>query len=183
MKTIESAVLGKLTQDDAFEDWWHGSPRTIPLVGKELPFTFMDFEPEADTTFIEEADDALKHFLSLNKSYKEQITGLVFAHFLEFQTLVDSEYIPKEMEGVKESEIWNFIYPTEVLITRRPYNEPDIFINMTCECLWEPEHGLQLVFKKGKVLTRVSDQDGHLTTADAYDIPDNEDELLSKFKE
>ena len=52
---------------------------------------------------------------------------------------------------------------------------------MACECEWEQEHGLQLVFRQGKKLTRVSDQDGHLTKADAYGIPDNEDKLLSAF--
>jgi len=52
---------------------------------------------------------------------------------------------------------------------------------VACECDWEPEHGLQLVFRQGRKLTRISAQDGHLTEADAYDKPDEEDELLSKF--
>lgn len=50
----------------------------------------------------------------------------------------------------------------------------------TCGCEWEEEHGLQLVFKEGKKLTRISGYDGHITAADAYDIPDEQDELLSK---
>nr|WP_206680680.1 hypothetical protein [Hymenobacter polaris] len=62
-----------------------------------------------------------------------------------------------------ENEIWKFVWPTDIYVSRRPYNEPDIYVQVTCECDWEQEHGLQLVFKQGKKITRVSEQDGHLT--------------------
>ena len=183
MKRIESNIIGILSQNDRFEDWWQSEPISIPLVNEKLCVTFMDFEPDLDEKFIQEADEAIKSFLQLDTEYKNQITDYVYNHFLEFKSLVGLEDIPNEMNGIRESEIWNYITPSEILITRRPYNEPDIFINMTCECAWEQEHGLQLVFKKGKTLTRVSDQDGHLTTADAYGIPDSEDKLLANYKE
>lgn len=53
---------------------------------------------------------------------------------------------------------------------------------MVCNCDWEYEHGLQFVFRQGRVLTRVSAEDGHLTEADAYDKPDSKDKLLSQFR-
>jgi len=183
MKTIESKIIGMLSQNDRFEDWWQSEPVNLPLVNEKLHMTFMDFEPEMDEKFIQEADEAIENFLQLDIEYRNQITDYVYNHFLEFKSLVGLEDIPNEMNEIQKSEIWSFITPSEILITRRPYNEPDIYINMTCECLWEQEHGLQLVFKKGKALTRVSDQDGHLTTADAYDIPDSEDKLLANFNE
>jgi hypothetical protein len=80
-----------------------------------------------------------------------------------------------------KNEIWEFIQPTEIYISRRHRRDNDIYLQVSCECDWEQEHGLQLVFRQGKKLTRISDQDGHLTEADAYDKPDEEDELLSKF--
>ena len=183
MKTVHSKILGELTQDDRFGDWWNSKPFRIPLIGAELNAVFMGFEPEQDESFIKEADSSLDNFLKLGDEYKNQISGLIYDHFRDFCSMVGEEDIPDEMKGIDKSEIWKFISPSQILITRRPYNEPDIFINMTCECKWEEEHGLQLVFKKGKALTRVSDQDGHLTKADAYDIPDSEDELLAKFEE
>lgn len=54
-----------------------------------------------------------------------------------------------------------------------------LYVQVACACEWE--HGLQLAFRQGKKLTIISDQDGHLTEADAYDIPDEDDELLSRF--
>lgn len=38
-------------------------------------------------------------------------------------------------------------------------------LSIECECAWEPEHGLQLVFASGERLSRVSPYDGHLTWA------------------
>jgi hypothetical protein len=73
------------------------------------------------------------------------------------------------------------VHPSEIYVTRRPKNDQDIYIQIACECDWEEEHGLQLVFRQGKKLTRVSSQDGHITEADAYGRPDEEDELLSQF--
>jgi len=85
------------------------------------------------------------------------------------------------MDGVNSLNIWNFVYPSEIYVSRRQHNDKDIYIILACECEWEREHGLQLALRQGKKLTRVSDQDGHLTEADAYDKSDSEDSLLSAF--
>ena len=45
------------------------------------------------------------------------------------------------------------------------------------DCDWEPEHGLQLVFRKGQSLSRVSDDDGHLTYSDAFNLPEDQDRI------
>ena len=51
-----------------------------------------------------------------------------------------------------------------------------VYVQVACECAWESEHGLQLVFRQGATLSRVSDQDGHLTHADAYDLPEDQEQ-------
>ena len=53
----------------------------------------------------------------------------------------------------------------------------DRSISISAECDWEVEHGLQMVFRGGGRLSRVSDQDGHLTHSDVYDTPENEDKI------
>lgn len=75
----------------------------------------------------------------------------------------------------------NFVQPNQIYISRRHRRDKDVYIQVSCSCDWEQEHGLQLVFRQGKKITRISDEDGHLTEADAYDKPDSDDELLSKF--
>ena len=42
------------------------------------------------------------------------------------------------------------------------------FVALENECAWEPEHGLMLVLKEGRAVTKVSEYDGHLTNGHAF---------------
>lgn len=181
MKSINSKILGELAQYEQFEDWWISAPFNFPFIDQELPVTFMGVNPDMDENFISEADEALSNFMKLDSLYRFKISQYIFENFVEYASYVGEEDIPAKMKGVQPLNIWNFVYPSQIYVNRRPYNDKDIYIVVACECEWEVEHGLQLVFRQGKKLTRVSDQDGHLTEADAYDKPDSEDKLLSQF--
>jgi hypothetical protein len=183
-KEITSKIIGQLEQDNNIPDWWKSSAVEIPFFDNEkLTITFMDFEPEHDKTFIEEADQALTNFFKLTAADRNSISELAYKNCMDFLNEVSIGEAEKPLRQIKDrSEIWKFIQPTEIYVTRRPYKEQDIYVLIVCECDWEQEHGLQLVFRQGKQLTRISEQDGHITEADAYDKPDEEDELLSKFK-
>jgi len=182
-KKITSKIIGQLKQEDKFPDWWKSSKIEVPFFENEkLTVTFMDFEPEHDETFIEEADQALTNFLKLNLADRNSISDLAYGNYKDFLDAVDFDDADQPLIQIKDyNEIWNFIQPTEIYVTRRPYKDHDVYLTIECECDWEQEHGLQLVFRQGKQLTRISDQDGHLTEADAYGKPDEEDELLSNY--
>lgn len=181
MKRIQTAVIGDLIQNEKFPEWWRSEAINIPFVGMDLPITFMNFIPENDEAFIKEADESIATFMNLDSAYKFQLASHVMANFKEVVAYVGEEKISSELKNVNILSIWNFVYPTEIFISRRQKADKDIYLILACECEWEKEHGLQLVFRQGKKLTRVSDQDGHLTNADAFDIPDSEDKLLSEF--
>ncbi|MBA4241774.1 MAG: hypothetical protein C0448_13695 [Sphingobacteriaceae bacterium] len=180
---ITSKIIGLLKQEESFPDWWKSDEITIPFFdNKKLTVTFMDCEPEHDKTFIEEADNALINFLNLTNDNRKSISDLAYKNFMDFLDAVDFDDVDESLRQIKDrNEIWNFIHPSEIYVTRRPYKEQDIYVMIACECDWEKEHGLQLIFRQGKKLTRISDQDGHITEADAYGKPDEEDELLAKF--
>lgn len=180
---IESKVIGQLKQDDTFHDWWKSKEISIPFFDNEkLTITFTDFEPEHDKAFIDEADQALTNFLKLDTADRNLISELAYKNCMAFLDAVEYDEADEQLRKMNDKdEIWKFIQPTEIYVSRRPYKEKDIYVQIACECDWEQEHGLQLVFRQGKKLTRISDQDGHLTEADAYDKPDEEDELLSRF--
>lgn len=182
-REIISKIIGRLKQEDNFPDWWKSNEIEIPFLDNEkLAITFIDFVPEQDAMFIEEADQSLTNFLKLNAEDRNSISDLAYKNCMDFLNSVGFDEADEPLRLIEDrNEIWNFIHPTDIYITRRPYKEQDIFVMLACECDWEQEHGLQLVFKHGKKLTRISDQDGHLTEADAYGKPDEEDELLSKF--
>ncbi len=181
MKTIESKVVGTLHQHEEIRDWWKSAPVHVELVDAELPVSFIEFEPERDGDFLKDAEEALTNFLELSSFYRLQMIKYIHQYFLEFSEYLDEKTFPEKMKDVQPLAIWNFVYPTEIFVSRRLKNDKDIYIVLACECEWDKEHGLQLVFRKGMKLTRVSDQDGHVTEADAFDIPDSEDALLSAF--
>ncbi|MFD0939537.1 DUF6985 domain-containing protein [Pedobacter boryungensis] len=182
-KEVISKIIGRLKQDTGLPDWWKSEEISIPFFDNmKLTITFTDFEPEDDHTFVDEADQALTNFLKLTAVDRDSISELAYQNCMDFLDEVEYDEADEPLRQIKnKNEIWNFIQPTEIYVTRRPYKEQDIYVQIACECDWEQEHGLQLVFKQGKKLTRISDQDGHLTEADAYGKPDEEDELLSKF--
>lgn len=180
---VESKVIGTLTQSKDFSDWWVSQPLKVPLLGtSSLRITFKDFVPEADSGFIEEADAALREFLEKGDEERHAISMLVYKNCTDFLSEVDYDEVDQPLHEIKEAtEIWRFVQPGDIYVERRHRRDKDIYICITCECSWEQEHGLQLVYRKGRKLTRVSEQDGHLTEADAYDKPDNQDELLSQY--
>jgi hypothetical protein len=180
---ITSTVIGELQQDKNFRDWWVSADLPIPFFeNKKLHITFVDFSPESDPSFLPEADQALTAFLNKEEKDRLEISGLVYKNFDQIRSEVEDPYWSETLNAIKSpAEIWKFVQPLGISVCRRPYGEQDIYIDISCKCEWEEEHGLQLVFRQGKKLTRVSQIDGHLTDADAYDIPDDQDELLSHF--
>lgn len=173
---LTSRVVGPLTQDETISDWLKSAAIPVPFFdNKKLAVTFMEIDPD-------EADEALLQFLQLTSDDRLRISDLVYKNYTDFLEDVDFDGIEEGLSDIKEdAEIWNFVYPTDIYVSRRHRRDMDIYVCIACDCGWEEEHGLQLVFRQGKKLTRISDGDGHLTEADAYDKPDEADELLSKF--
>lgn len=182
-KTIISKVIGELTQDEKFEDWWLKADFSIPFFdGQSLPITFMDFNPDADPDFIKEADQALQFFLSKGRDERMEISEFVYQNLDLIRQEVDYPYWSSELRKLSEpAKVWHFVRPMGISLARRPYGEQDMYVDISCSCEWEEEHGLQLVYRQGRKLTRVSQIDGHLTDADAYDMPDEQDKLFSQF--
>ena len=183
MKTVKSDVIGELVQDPEFEDWWESQEVSLPFFDNNpYKVTFMGFIPEEDPDFVMEADRALTSFLQKSEQDRLGLSQLVYQHCMDFLNEIGYDEADKPLWDIKDATaIWKFVYPHDLYVSRRNRRDKDIYLNLACNCQWEQEHGLQLVFRQGKQLTRISDQDGHLTEADAYDIPDAEDTLLSKF--
>jgi hypothetical protein len=59
--------------------------------------------------------------------------------------------------------VWEYITPLEIVITKDRFGlDKEIYIQALCKCVWDDEHGIQFIFKEGKELIRVSEQDGDL---------------------
>lgn len=56
-------------------------------------------------------------------------------------------------------------------MVRRRSKDHLVYLSIDCGCDWEVEHGLQLVLRDGREITKVGPCNGHLTNADAYADP------------
>ena len=74
------------------------------------------------------------------------------------------------------TDVWKHVQPSEVYVKRRR-KDKKVYMAIAAECDWEPEHGLQIVYRNGDQLSRVSAQDGHLSYCDAYAKPESEDRI------
>ena len=183
MENIEIESIGKLSpHPDVPDEWLISESIAVPLFdGEKLQFT-LNGDLETDKMFLFEADEAIKNFLKINEDVKLIYSGYIYQNYKEVQDYYASEpYVVAPLKLNNEKEIWKYVYPSEIYVSRRNRRDKDVYLQIHCECEWEEEHGLQLVFRRGLKLTRVSYIDGHLTEADANDKPDSEDELLSKF--
>lgn len=180
-KTIQSKTIGPLKQTDFLPDWWESADIAIPYCdNKPLCICITDYVPGSDQKFMEEADVALANFLALTNADRLNISALVVKNYTDYMESADEENKPV-LTLNDDTDIWNYVTPKEIYLSRRDRRDKDIYIQIDCDCTWEQEYGLQLILRQGKKITRVSEIDGELTDADAYDIPDEQDELLAKF--
>lgn len=170
---MHSPLLNNLSQsdDEDLADWWYSEPMAFPFWdNKKIPVAYV-FTPHEDQNFVLAADAAIARFLKLTPEDRLDLTPLLEAS--------------REQSGANaytDKDVWDCLTPPEVIqVHRRHRRDQDIYVQMGMNCAWEPEDGLQFVFRKGVRITRVSRQDGWLTEADAQDIPDREDALLSQF--
>ncbi len=186
MKPIISNVIGELEQDEEFTEWWYGENLKIPILrNEELPVTFTGFIPEDDTGFVEQADIALTNLINLNTEKEfETLTNLVHKSCIDYINEIEEEYQDEFQEFLditNKIDIWHYVTFNEIYVERRLWSDKDMYVSVKCNCEWEEEHGLQIVFRQGKMVTRISGIDGHITEADAYGKDDNEDFLLNEF--
>ncbi len=90
----------------------------------------------------------------------------------------DEEFVAIE----SPSDVWCHVQlGSEPMVSRRAYGDKGIYVSLECNCDWEPEHGLQIVFKNGLRVNKVGPYDGHLTNSDAYANGDLEDVIYQEF--
>jgi len=150
---MESKIAGQLKPSKHDIDFFQSEPFSIPYFdNKKLVVGFVEAEHQP---YLESADRSLENFLKLNSFDRANDSELVLKYYSE--TL---EYgYAQELSIETPKDVWNFVVPVEIIIHWDEIG--DIYLCVSCECDWEEEHSLQLVFKNGQTLTRASGHDGH----------------------
>jgi uncharacterized protein VirK/YbjX len=150
---MESKIVGLLKPSKYEPDYFESEPLEIPYFdNKKLIVEFVEAKQQ---TYLENADRVLSTFLNLGLQDKIKDSEIVNNYYIE--TLKYGYTKPLNIKTPQD--IWNFLTP--IVITIQWDENGDFYLCISCECEWEGEHGLQLVFKDGQSLTRASGHDGH----------------------
>lgn len=159
--------LGKLTRSQEF-GWYVSGPVTAPglggAVGRVIVPDSYSVDPDKDeihravTTLLTGDDSALRAArIDLYRYYVDSVR-------LARESGLGAE-LP-EIAGVED--VWDHVsLGGEFRVDREPA-DGHVYVSIEGECDWEPEHGLQLVLKDGRTVTKLGPFDGHLTNALAY---------------
>jgi hypothetical protein len=165
--------LGPLTQDEEIPEWLISEPVAIPyLGGVGLEFVIDGMEQDAHP---EDFATAVNSFLG--KGQAEQATAA--PHILQAYRDAVAAMVPEKPACQIEdaSQAWQHVRAEEVRVCRRQQGDRKVYVQIVADCDWDHEHGLQLVFREGKALSRVSLFDDHLTYADAFGLPEDMDKI------
>jgi hypothetical protein len=183
-RSVQSTIAGTLVEQPDLPGWWEGAPIEVPFFsGANAPVIFSSMEPDDVQKNIADFDRCLKNLLVQGAEARAYAEPLIHKNCRD--TINSAEWDGRDALATATahpSSVWQYLKLQQVCITRRVHNEMDIYASLSCQCEWEQEHGLQLVFRQGKQLTRIGPDDGHLTDADAWNIPDDQDKLLSTWK-
>jgi hypothetical protein len=152
---MESKIAGQLKTNQFDTDFYESEPFAIPYFdNNKLKIVFVEAEYQP---YLITADEVLENFLKLNSEDRIKDSKMVYHYYSEFLKFGYTKAL-----NIKETkDVWNFVKPTEIIIHESQNGV--FYLCVSCECEWEEEHGLQLVFKDGQTLTRASGHDGHYT--------------------
>lgn len=148
--------------------WYLTEARALPVFGgKECDITLEDYDPNDPN----DADFpvALRNFLALDFSALKAVEQDVYHYYKDMNDGVwepeDEEYLVIE----SPADVWAHVqFGDEITVSRQNSGDKSIYFSLECECDWEPEHGLQIVFKNGLAVNKISPYDGHLTNSHAF---------------
>ena len=164
--------LGNLTPHADIPEWLVSKPVPVPYFdGLELTFTLDGLEDTDEP----DVKAAIESFLKLSSADRLAASPHVFKNYKRIADLANEENLGFTITS--EHAVWDHVRPSEVFVSRRSRRDRAIYVQITAECDWEPEHGLQIIYRRGAKLSRVSDQDGHLTYTDAFDLPEDQDRI------
>jgi len=163
--------LGELSPFEDIPEWMVSQPVAVPcLPGATIPFVL---ENLAEDPAPHEIAAAVRRFLDLTATDRDQASPHIFRNYVEFAEAVEDVDVVID----RPEDVWAHVHPTAIHVSRRHRRDRKVYVQITANCDWEQEHGLQIVYRDGNQLSRVSSQDGHLTHTDAYDLPEDKDRI------
>ena len=170
--------LGFVTKDSEF-DWYRSKPIAVKaLGGKECCIVVEEYDQDE---FRDQFHDTISNFLSIDENALREVESDLVAYYEDVLRAVGEEE-PDFPRISAPDDVWKHIrFGNEPIVSRRPYGDQGVYVSVECECDWEPEHGLQIIFRSGRIVSKVGPYDGHLSNADAFADPRLEDVVYRRI--
>lgn len=159
--------LGPVVEDTEL-GWYRSEPVAVPVLGGALCRIVLD--GYGDDQRQEDFHEAIRTFRTLDPSVLTAATPAIFAYYRDVMndvvTAGDHDWYV-EIEGSR-NVLDHVRLGGEPIVSRDAYGDRRVYVSLECECDWELEHGLQIVFRDGRLVTKVGPYDGHLTNSAAF---------------
>lgn len=129
--------------------------------------------------------DAVAAFLAADDRALHEAGPHVYAYYLDTVREAQEQGWALPLPDIPaDGSVWDHVsFGTEFHVDRPLDGDGPVYVSVECECAWEPEHGLQLVFRDGRTITKVGPFDGHLTNGSALDREESDTSVyVSSFE-
>ncbi|MEL6698766.1 MAG: hypothetical protein AAFP89_21155 [Bacteroidota bacterium] len=167
MTTYTSQIAGKLTPVEFMEDFLTSEEIQLPLLKNQaVNVELHKADLETDPQYLSKVDQALTKLLAYPLSQKETITMDVFGNYDEAAAAMnygededdEAERALWSIDWEEADKVWQYVYPTTIWVKQKT---DGVFLLVQCECEWDEEHGIQIVFKNGDEYIEVGLQHGN----------------------
>lgn len=164
--------LGNVTADDEY-GWLYSEPIEVAALGGETCDIVLEgYEEDANK---EDFHAAIQAFLAAGPEMLKAAERHVFRYYQDMIQSWDPQHEAYVVINAP-ADVWKHVQlGNEPMFSRNHAGDKGVYVSLECNCDWEPEHGLQLVFRNGATICKVGPYDGLLTNANAYADPDLED--------
>lgn len=159
--------LGPVVADDE-PGSYRSAPVAVPVLdGTPCRFLLEDYQDDPRPA---EFHQAIGAFLALDPSALTAAAPAIFDYYRDVvRHYADHPEWAFHVEIDGPDEVLGHVqFGDEPIVSRDWDGTERVHISVECECAWEPEHGLQIVFRDGRAVTRVGPVDGHLSNATAH---------------
>lgn len=149
-----------IQEHDAFDEFSLEIPAFVANTNMSLSW---DSETPKDII-----KDYAKLILSFGKDQRDELQRHVFAYYK--QIVETTDWLEKDHPVSTESEIWSLVQSVNFRIAHYPEKSYTILV-AGCEVDWEEEHGMEICWRNGTELIRVSPQGGGFSYSKNIDEP------------
>ena len=164
--------LGTVTKDDDF-GWYISDEVTINAFGGQACRVCVEgYDDDRDKDAFHEA---IANLLSADDRVLSAASASVFEYYEDIRSYLSPNDLA-DLNIATPADVWRHVqFGGEAIVSRRGNGDCCVYVSIECNCNWEREHGLQIVLRGGRWITKVGPYDGHLTNSDAYARDEYED--------